>query len=86
MPDPTENTWMCRSCNTTIFTAQHWRTGHKMVFNSKPVGVDVDGAWCIKDGKAVIARTMNDVPRYLSHHATCPQASMWRRKKKRAGR
>lgn len=83
---PPRNIWMCRSCNAAIFMALHWRTGAKMVFNAEPVGFDVDGAWCLKDGKAVIARTTSDQPRYVSHYATCPQASHWRKKQRRAGR
>lgn len=84
--NPPDNIWMCRSCNADIFMALHWRTGHKMVFDAVPVGVEIEGAWCIKDGKAVIARTMSDQPRYLSHHATCPQANQWRKRKNPGGR
>jgi hypothetical protein len=31
-------------------------------------------------GKAALAELPADAPRFVSHHATCPQGAKWRRK------
>lgn len=68
----------CRSCNAEIIWAETI-DGNWMPIDSKPAE---DGILVLLNGKIRLAKPSDRAlhrPLYLSHFATCPHASKWRR-------
>lgn len=65
----------CNSCNAEIVWA---RTA---AGKATPMQVDAKGTWVIVDGVARQMEIGDEGPFYVSHFATCPEASKWRKKK-----
>lgn len=76
----------CGSCKAPVLFVPSATTGQLMILNAKPVET---GNIAIVDGKAVVMRgdlfeqMVSDGPRYIDHHATCPDLAKWRNKKRK---
>lgn len=76
----------CRSCGANILWVRTAATGSLMPLDAIPVP---DGNVVIKDGVAHalngrdLFEPMLDGPRYMPHHATCPEAAKHRKPRKK---
>lgn len=73
----------CRSCGAPLLWIRTSATDSLMPLDAEPVR---DGNIILVDGKAHVMRgdlfeDMLEGPRYVSHHATCPQSAQHRRKR-----
>lgn len=70
----------CKSCGASILWVTTKVSGRRMPLNAEP---DPQGQMVLRAGEASYLPL--DQPwagaRYTSHHATCPQADSWRKKK-----
>ncbi len=74
----------CRSCKAPLLWVRTAAFDSLMPLDADPVP---DGNIVLIDGKAHVMKGdlfepfIDDRPRYKSHHATCPEADKWRKKK-----
>ena len=70
----------CRSCGAAIVWA-HTAKGKAMPLDAKP---RADGNVVLEDGVATVLGPLELLaakgPRYMPHHATCPQGKDWRQR------
>lgn len=75
----------CRSCGAAVILVHSATTGALMILDYEPN--PEKGNVAIIDGKAQTIKKgdlfepMIDKPLYLDHHASCPKAQEWRKKK-----
>lgn len=79
MPEPGK----CRSCQAHVLWVQSASTGNMLIVDAEPVP---NGNIAIKDGKAVHKKgglfdELIEGPFYIDHHATCPEAARWKKRK-----
>lgn len=71
----------CSSCQAEIVWATSAKSGGPMPLNAVNVP---SGNVVLREGKAVVlgkvalAELPAETPRFVSHHATCPQGPAWR--------
>lgn len=85
----------CRSCGAVVVFATNVDTGSTMILDGAPdldrgnVLIDprTNPARCkvVSKGEAIAQRAQGAAT-YLSHHATCPDAEKWRRRKRAGAR
>ncbi len=68
----------CRSCRKPVVFAKHYVTGNTMCLEQNRIGnlslsASADGFTAIPAQQGLTT--------YLSHHATCPDAERWRKKR-----
>lgn len=72
----------CRSCNAPVRFVPSATTGKLMILNADP---DPRGRILVRAGKAHVMGglfdTHHDELRYTDHHATCPDAAKYRKRK-----
>lgn len=76
----------CKSCRAPIFWARSATTGSRMPIDvaPHPDGNVVIVDWSTEKPPLPVVRVLGtsadvEVPRYMPHHATCPDAQEWRR-------
>ena len=62
----------CRSCGADVIFLKHATKGRRMIFDAKPFT-----AWIYDTEKGTVLPLKAVTP----HHATCPDADDWRKKK-----
>jgi hypothetical protein len=70
---------VCRSCGAPIVWAVSAKSGKRMPLDARPVlngNLDLDA-----DGTVTVVEPDPTLKGYVSHHATCPDADDWRKKK-----
>jgi hypothetical protein len=87
-------TTTCRDCGAPVVFARNIDTGGRMILN---VAIDLergnvlvdprgDEPRCrVVDGDEARRQRAFGTATYLSHHATCPEADRWRRRRRRRG-
>lgn len=74
----------CKSCDAEVMFVSSATTGKLQILDATPAA---NGNIVIVDGKAKVIPKgdlfagEHEGPRYLDHHASCPDAAKWRRKK-----
>lgn len=78
----------CRTCKAPVFFAKNEKTGRNMILDEQPTRegnvIVVQGSHSEGDtarvygNAAAAAIAYPDAPRFIDHHATCPDAEEWR--------
>jgi hypothetical protein len=85
----------CRSCGAEVFFTPSAATGRRMILDAEPTptgyialvqptkGKSAGTFAAVLTGEALETARAAGEPLYTSHHATCPQADQWRRRRAR---
>jgi len=68
----------CRSCHKPVLFVKHYRTGNTMCLEENMNG---NLSLAASETGLVAVPARDDLTKYLAHHANCPDAERWRKKR-----
>lgn len=70
---------LCRSCGASILWAVSAKTGKRMPLDGEPTATGTMAFNPQGHAEYVDPKGDDPRPRFLSHHASCPQGASWKR-------